>query len=361
MTGPSIQHCRRTEPDLWQAVGVLFEQCPHAFVQQSPAWAEAIAPLGPDRVIFLLAGLDGRPAAALPLYAMDGPAGTIVTSVPQAGPLGGIFVRSGLGAAERDAVYGALLREAEAVARAEGAAVLSIITNPLDDDIALYRRHLAPDLEFENFTQVVRVTEDALTLTGPTATRVRYGPRHGLRARRLGQDEFERWYALHLQRHGELGAPPLPEALLRALVDRLENQGKAFVLGVETAEGALAASGLFVLHKNVCDVFITAMDRAHARLHPNYLLTAQALQECADRGVETLNWQSSAARGNGVYRFKAKWKAIERPYWFVTKLLAPIEPFLALGKERLGQAYPWHYVLPFGLFDQPEATRFRKP
>jgi len=352
-------------PSTWDPVRELFESCPDSYVQQSPDWARAIAPLGPDRAAFALALHAGKPVAALPLYAFDGPAGTIVTSVPQAGPLGGIFCAPDLNATTRDGAYAALLQQTLSWATEQRAALLSIITDPLTDDVDLYRRHLCAELEFENFTQIVRVADvvaqDALTLTGPTATRLRHGPRHGLKARLLSPDEFPRWYALHCRRHSQLGAATLPEKLLRNLVEQLTPLNKAFVLGVETSSGDLVSSGLFVLHRHVCDVFITAMDRDYAKLHPNYLLTAEALLECDRRGVQTLNWQSSAARGNGVYEFKAKWRASERSYWFVSKILGELQPFLALGKTGLSQAYPWHYVLPFGLFDTPGAHHFRKP
>lgn len=365
MKAATVHRVAMTEGAEWDDVRELFAACPDAFIQQSPAWADIVAPLGPDDAFFLVAKIDGRPLAGLPLYCCDGVAGKVVTSVPQAGPLGGIFIHPDATPDERESLYAALCNAARATAEDLGAAILNIITNPLDDDVHRYRRHLAPDFEFENFTQTVGVadivTAGALTLSGPTATRVRHGGRHGLTVRRLAVDEFPRWYALHRRRHAELGAPPLPEALLSGLVHRLEPEGKAIVLGVENADGALVASGLYVLHQRVCDVFITAMDRDHARLHPNYLLTAEALLECARRGVKTFNWQSSAARGNGVYQFKAKWRASERSYWFLTKRLGPIAPFLALGKEGLGQAYPWHYVLPFGLFDHPAQRLFRKP
>ncbi|KAF0224413.1 MAG: hypothetical protein FD176_1169 [Rhodospirillaceae bacterium] len=365
MTVAAVQRVAMTKGAGWDSVGALFAACPDAFIQQSPAWAEIVAPLGPDDAFFLVAAIDGRPLAGLPLYCCDGVAGKVVTSVPQAGPLGGIFVHPDAKPDERESLYAGLCAAALTAATDLGATILTIITNPLDDDADRYRRHLAPDFEFENFTQTVGVADivadGALSLSGPTATRIRHGGRHGLTVRRLAGDEFPRWYALHRRRHAELGAPPLPEALLSGLVRQLEPAGKAFVLGVETPDGGLIASGLYVLHQRVCDVFITAMDRDHARLHPNYLLTAEALLECARRGVETFNWQSSAARGNGVYQFKAKWRATERPYWFLTKALGPLDPFLALGKEGLGQAYPWHYVLPFGRFDAPDARRFRKP
>lgn len=348
-----------------QRYDALFEACPRAFIQQSTWWAEVIAPLGPDRPLFLLAEGEDGAEAGLPLYRFAGPAGAIMTSVPQAGPLGGVFCRDGLTKARRDQAYGVLLSEAAAVAEATGCLALSLITNPLAADAGHYRRHLVPDLEFENFTQWVPVAEvmtkdGTLLMSGGVANRVRRGRREGLCCRRLGLADFAAWYAIHQERHADLGIAPLPELLLRRLLEELEPRGKAFLLGVEHG-GELISGGLFVRHRAVCDVFIMSMRRAAAKLYPNYALTDAALRECAASGSEMLNWQSSASRDSGVYAFKAQWKAREAPYSFVTRLLGDPAPLLALGKAGLAAAYGGHYVLPFGWFDQPETRLFRKP
>src|SRR5262245_5451084 len=130
----------------------LFADCPHAFIQQSTAWAEAIAALGPDQPLFLMAVREGAAVGGLPLYLFQGPAGSILTSVPQAGPLGGVFVRRGEPA---EPVYAALLERAERIAREQRCLAFTVITSPFADDLALYERHLRPDLLLENFTQAV--------------------------------------------------------------------------------------------------------------------------------------------------------------------------------------------------------------
>lgn len=360
MTGTTVTAFSLDDPAGRQRYDALFARCPDAFIQQSTRWAEVIAPLGPDHATFLLAERDGVAVAGLPLYRFDGPAGAVMTSVPQAGPLGGIFAAPELTPDLREDAYAALLAAAVAAARDGRCRTLTLITDPLAGDIGLYRRHLRPDLEFENFTQWVPV-DDVVTdgrMSLPGMGRVRRARIDGLTVRQLPPDDFAEWYDLHVRRHQELGAPPLPRALLHGLMQHLWPRGECFLLGVEH-QGQLVSGGQFVLHRNVCDVFITGMDRRYG--NANYALTAAALEECARRGVAVMNWQSSAARGNGVYLFKAQWRARDVPYFFVTRLLDDPAPLLALGKAGLAAAYPWHYVLPFGLFDQPEARSFRKP
>lgn len=345
----------------------LFESCPHAFVQQSTLWAELIRDIGPDEPIFLLAERDGNPIGGLPLYLYRGGAGSILTSVPQAGPLGGVFVRAGESA---EPVYAALLAEAARLAAAHECIALTLITSPFADDLALYERHLQPDLVFENFTQVVdlgRVIQKGDWILPNNSQRnpgrtIRKAHAAGLTSR-LSEDmgEFERWYASHQRRHTELGLTPLRRDLLERIHTVLRPRGRAFLQIVMAGED-IAAGCMYVHHCDICDAFIMSMHSEHGAQAPNYILMEQALFTMWRRGIRHMNWQSSPRRGDGVYKFKKQWGSEERLYYFVTKLFGSQKRILAIGAEGIRQGYPGHYVVPFGAFESGfTQRRFRKP
>jgi hypothetical protein len=344
----------------------LFADCPRAFIQQSTLWAEAIRGLGPDEPIFLMA-LEGKAIGGLPLYLYRGPAGSVLTSVPQPGPLGGVFVRDGH---EPGPIYAALLREANRIAVDRQCIALTLITNPCADDLALYEHHLSPDLVFENFTQIVPI--DGAVRHGewvlpdnsernPGRT-IRKAKAAGLQAGLVEDHEtFDRWYAVHRRRHGELRLTPLPYELLAAIYAVLGAQGKAFLQLVRSGDEVVAGC-LFIHHRDVCDAYIMSMDSAHAAKAPNYLLVEQALFTMWRRGVRFMNWQSSPRRGDGVYNFKKQWGSEERSYYFVTKTYCKPETLSALGAEGVRRGYPGHYVVPFAAFDAGfTQKRYRKP
>jgi hypothetical protein len=334
----------------------LFESCAQAFIQQSASWAEIIRDLSPDRPIFLLA-LDGdEPVGGLPLYLYESEPGPIITSVPHAGPLGGVFCLPGL---DPDPIYAALLAKADAVARDNRCLALSIITNPMADDIDHYRRHLHPTVTFENFTQVVplevAVRDGQFCLPdnderNPGRT-IRKAEAAGLVPVLATEDQqFEAWYAVHRQRHGELGLQPLSESLLHRIWRDLGRENKAFLQLVMSGE-EIATGCLFIHHRDVCDAFIMSMASKFSKAAPNYLLTKAALLEMARRGIKTFNWQSSARRGDGVYNFKKQWGSREERYFFVTRTYCPDATILALGKEGARRHYPDHFLVPFAAFD----------
>lgn len=339
----------------------LFETCPDALVQQSTSWADVIAPLGPDEPVFLLARLAGEPAAALPLYHFRAEPGAILTSVPQPGPLGGVFTRPGLAEDVRKELYASLLSAALDEARARDCVTLTIITNPFRADVTWYEELLEPDVVFENFTQVVRLDEPP---------RRSGGQRNNLaRARRYGfeievptdGETFDAWYELHVDRQRTIGAAPLDRRLLGGIFDRLVPREQA-VLIVTRHEGKLTSGCLYVGHRDVVDVFAISMDSSYAEHAPNALVADASMEWARRRGARFYNWQSSPSRASGVYNNKRQWGSVELPYAFVTRVLRDRDRLAALDPAVVREHYPGHYLLPFpALADRLAQRRYRKP
>lgn len=338
----------------------VFEQCSTAFIQQSTYWAEVIAEIGPDRPFFLLAHAGTEDLAGLPLYLYQAAPGSILTSVPQAGPLGGVLTREGLSPEQRREAYARLLSSALDLARTHRCLALTVITTFLEDDLRLYVETLEPTYVFENFTQYID-----LTVPGRRSG----GQRNNLaRARKFGftagvctdPAELPRWYELHAARHGELGATPLPYRVFENIFTHLVPRGKA-VLIVARDKGRMAAGSLYVLHRDVMDVFAISMDSAYWEHAPNALTADFSMNWARERGVRIYNWQSSSGRKSGVYVHKSQWGSVEAPYYFVTRLLDDHGALAALGPEGIRAEYPWHYVVPFAVFQEGLAQkRFRK-
>lgn len=347
----------------------LFEECPRAFIQQSTLWAEVIAELGPDEPLFLLCTDAGRDVAGLPLYVFRGPFGAILSSVPQAGPLGGVFCRPGLAREAREAAYAALIEAALAASRERDATALSLITNPFDPDLELVERHMEPDLVLENFTQFVPLDE---IVEGRQLKLRDWQRRSNLsrclkRARAAGFAPLERpdaaafdaWYAIHAERHQEIGARPLPRRLLENIRRVLEPRGKAF-FQVLTSGSEIASGTLFIGHREVLDVFMLSMNSRFAESQPNFLGTELSLFEARERGHTIYNWQSSPGRGSGVHRYKEQWGSQERAYAFVTRLFHR-ERIAGRSADEVRAGYPGHYVAPYAAFlDGFASSRYAK-
>jgi len=346
---------------LRQRYDQLFEACPNAFIQQSTYWAETIAEFGPDQPIFLLAEVDGVAAGGLPLYLFEGPSGNALISVPHPGPLGGVFVRPGLPAEAVEVVYASLLTRALGAAQARQCLTLTLLTNPFEDDLPRYRRHLAPEIIYENFTQFARLPE-IVTADGQICL-PDYGRRsnlsRNLRAARAAgftlkvcetEADLEGLYAVHVQRHQEMEVEPFPVGLIWNIQRELVSRNKARLLLVKEGE-AIASGCIYIYHRAVLDVLRLSRDSRFAHQGPNFLNTEHSLLWGRQQGIQIYNWQSSSQREDGVYRYKQQWGAHETPYYFVTRLLCPPGQLEAIGVERLKADYAGHFVVPYAAFE----------
>ena len=348
----------------------LFEACPAAFIQQSSYWADVIKDLGPDKPIFLLCGDGGKDLGGLPLYLYEHRLGNILTSVPQAGPLGGIFFREGLSEREIDRVYASLLEKAKQLGEENHCLALSIITNPFFQDLALYQCHLSPTYEYENFTQYIPLTE--IIVDGEITLRD-YNRRSNLsrnvrKAKASGfsvglcetDTEWDAWYQVHERRHRELGISPLSPKLFENIRRVLGPRTKAHLLLVKR-EQEIASGCLYIRHCRVMDVFMLSMDAKFADQVPNFLNTEHSLSWARKLGAETYNWQSSPDRASGVFGYKKQWGSAEASYSFVTKLFCRPEEIERIGLETIKREYAWHYVVPFAAFHEGfNKKNFRK-
>ena len=77
-------------------------------------------------------------------------------------------------------------------------------------------------------------------------------------------------------------------------------------------------------------------------------------------GVKDYSWQSSPARGNGVYHYKKQWGATEATYQFLFGLFVPPATLCAMGLETLRREYPLHSIVPYVAAPEFQPVVYRK-
>ncbi|MGQ0732051.1 MAG: GNAT family N-acetyltransferase [Acidobacteriota bacterium] len=128
-----------------------------------------------------------------------------------------------------------------------------------------------------------------------------------------------------------------------------------FDLYVARLDGAvIAALLLFYLGRTV-EYYMPAVDPRWRAQQPLALLVCSAMTDAARRGFNWWNWGGTWTTQTGVYRFKKKWGAIERPYAYYTQLND--ETLRTWPRERILATWPHFFVLPFtALTDQRSAS-----
>ena len=297
----------------------------------------------------------------LPAYRFEGPLGAILTSVPQAGPLGGVAVHP---TTNPEPVYEALLAAYVELGVSESCALATVISNPLWPDVELYLRTLKPDYVLQNSCQVLDL-EDALDASGnlvTASTNLRRNLRKAQSGRlRIDEDQsltnVEEWYEIHTSRHREIGATPLPKGMFTAALQHMVPRDKARFIFVRLADsGEMVAGGFYVCHGRVIDALMPAVRSEYAKLTPNHLLALHSIHWARKRGLRYYNWQASPP-DSGVYRFKRQWGSRDVDYCYLTRITGDAAPFLASTIDEISSAYRWHYVLPFDRIGADAATR----
>lgn len=325
----------------------FLDACPASFAQQTSAWRDVITGIATDEPLFLGCRSEGRLLGVLPGYRFEGPLGAILTSVAQAGPLGGVACLPGVDPAP---IYRSLLTAYADLASQRGCCLASVITNPFWPDHELYAGFDA-DFTLENSCLALDLERDVDEGGFPSA-----GSALGRQLRRAHSAGFaiddeqseanvSAWYAIHAARHAEIGATPLPEEMFQGAFRSAVPKGKARFFFVRD-QGLMVGGGFYLLHNRVIDALMPAVRAEDARRGANYFLAEHTIRWARSRGLRYYNWQASPP-GGGVYRFKRQWGSAAHDYYYLTRITGNADAILKSTPERIREAYPWHYVMPF--------------
>ncbi len=325
----------------------FFGSCPTSFAQQTPGWREVITGIDRDEPATLVCFRDDELVGVLPGFRFEGPLGSILTSVPQAGPLGGVAVRPGV---ESSGVYEALLTAYVELARTSGCALATVIGNPFWPDWGLYARYLEPDYVLENRLHVLDLEKGIADFPRASA----HLRRNLRRADSAGfeiddeqtADNVAAWHRVHARRHREIGVPPLPESLFVGALEHMVPRGKGRFFFVRDKAGRLVGGGLYLHHAQVIDALMPSTETEAARAGASYVLARHSILWARDQGLRLYNWQPSPPDG-GVYRFKQQWGSREAAYPYFTRVTGDATRLLASTPAEIRGAYPGHYLLPF--------------
>lgn len=348
----------------------LFQQCPNAFAQQSVEWSDVVSPLSPDVPYFLVARESSGSEAlgGMPIYLYECEMGRILNSVPHAGPLGGVFCRDELDSPTREKVYTALVEQALQIAKEKQCLSMSLISNPFIDDDPLYEK-LNPSFIFQNFNQAIALPKILDEHDEYQTGKSKYNSHLRKNLKRAKEYEtevawengtdFSDWYDIHLKRHEELNAPPLPKKLLQAILTFMKPTGIGD-LAVAKYQGRVIGGCFYIWHKNIVDYFILSSDSKFFDYRVNYRLVDYGIRIFREKGMQMFNWQSSKP-DSSVYDFKKRWGSRKFSYSLITWIGEGFSRLFEWNLADIRKNFQWHYVAPFAaLQDKALSGTYRK-
>lgn len=268
--------------------------------------------------------------------------GTVINSLPFFGSHGGPF------AAKSSAVIRtALLRALIDLAEGLDAASSTLIENPfhpLNDEEIAASRHTVTDDRIGQFTaiQAGGVVEAALLETFHVKTRnsVRKGLKLSLAVERREDEASWRWMqGVHAKSITSMGGLPKSMAVFNSL---RHSFGSDASLHLGSIDGQTVCGLVSIRYRNTMEYFTPVVVEKWKETQALSALIFRRMTEAAREGCTLWNWGGTWRSQEGVYRFKSRWGAVDRPYRYLNWVRKP--EILSVPVLTLQQAFPYFYI-----------------
>ena len=295
-----------------------------------------------DAEAHYLVAMDGeRVCGALPAFAMrHASLGTVLNSLPYYGSNGGFITD------RRPEVVAALAKAWLELERELGCAAATMISSPFDDAALDGLKATFRDDRIGQVTSLPGGGEEALfALYDETARRnVRKARKSGVAWRvEHGAEALAFLHRTHDENMRGIGGLPKSRAFFDTVPAAIPRDNwRVYV--AEHAGERVAALLVFRFNATV-EYYTPAIVEAARPLQPLALLVHEAMREAAAEGRKWWNWGGTWKDQVGVYRFKRKWGALDKPYHYYTRLAD--QRLLACSKAELLAAFPGFFVVPF--------------
>lgn len=350
------------EPGLEEAYERLVLSVPHSFIYSSLVYRDFLRRLLPAaRDRYLVAMHGDRPVGVLPAFLQrDAEGRGVLNSLPFYGSNGGVLVDPE--APDAPGVWRALLGAFDEVAEGERVAASTLISHPLDESAAVYADCARHDLVDERIGQLSPLPADAADGAGRAAAlmqgfhdnprrAVRKAEKSGIQVHDADDPALLRVLAeLHHENMAAMGGTHKEWPVFQALAGTLR-YGRDYRVYGARADGETVAALMVLFYNNTVEYFVPAT-RAEFRVQqPMSLLIYHAMQEAAARGYRWWNWGGTWTTQAGVYQFKSRWGAVDRPYRYFTRVLDPA--VLGRTPAELLAAFRYFFVVPFSALETP--------
>lgn len=328
---------RPLDPSLERAYEEFLATRADAMVYHSLRYRDYLREITGGIADYCVATDDGEVRGVLPMFYRDGAFGRVQNSLPFYGSHGGVL-------ASDDEAAVLLMNHYSRTARDRGVVASTIVGNPLQSSAAEPPADLR-DSRIGQFTRIAGANADSLMARFHQKTRnmVRKAEKSGVTVS-VDSTAIGFLRETHEENLATLGGIAKPRVFFDAL-PRHFRQGTDYEIYVASHEGRRVAALLLFYFAKTVEYFTPATVNEHRTLQPMSAIIHRAMSDAAARGFELWNWGGTWSSQEGVYRFKSRWDAEDRPYqYFVT---VNDRSILHRRKEELLDAYPYFFVVPF--------------
>lgn len=327
----------------------FLEREPNALLYQSLAYQDLLCGmLASRRETVVARDVAGRIRGVLPMLALDGPWGRVYNSLPFFGSNGGIL-------ADDPEARRALVAWYNSIAQDPGVASCTLITNPLEDGRAGGIVHNCTDYRIGQLSPIAFRADHAANLMArfhyKTRNMVRKAQKGGI-AVAVENGELEFLRITHGENLAALGGTAKPGAFFD-LLPRYFAAERDFRIYTARLDGVLIAALLVFYFNAIAEYYMPVIRKERRETQAMSLLIHTAMTDASRAGCRWWNWGGTGQSQDGVYRFKQRWGTEDRKYLYYVQLNR--RDILRHDRNTVANAYPYFYVLPFGMLQSREA------
>jgi len=276
----------------------------------------------------------------LPLMYIQVDLRRIYNSLPYYGSNGGIV-------ADNDEAYIELLNAYNEIAHSKTTLSSTIITNPLIEQSLSGSAHNYTDCRIGQFTKLSGTRNDWEEMPDRIESSARRNVKKALREGVIAEvdhNQLERLCEMHQENIQAIDGIPKSNGFFK-LVPQYFVPGQDFDLYVAKWDGVIIAGLLVFYFNETVEYFTPAIDSEYRSKQPLSLIIVNAMTEAARRGFKWWNWGGTWPSQVGLYRFKKKWAAIEREYYYYTQLNDC--SILQWPRDKILKTFPNFFIVPF--------------
>jgi hypothetical protein len=146
----------------------------------------------------------------------------------------------------------------------------------------------------------------------------------------------------------DYGIPPKPARCIWQIARKLRHRATVYAA---LLDGEPIAGLIVFWAPQTVSYYLPCIEARYRALHPGTLLVNAACTEAVASRRRYFNFESSPGPDSGVYRYKKAWGSLETGYEIAVGHFCSVEKLRTLGREGIGQLFPYFFVYPFEELD----------
>lgn len=293
--------------------------------------------LGCEQRYWLAIGADGDIEGILPLMKIRaGNGNAVLNSLPFYGSHGGILSRS-------PAAAHMLLEKYTEETQASDVVAATIIEHPFSPSRESFPATFV-DRRISQATAIDMPEEELLSsFDGSTRRNIKKAQRNNI-AVRIDNDAWDFLRATHEDNMRAIGGKPKSPRFFE-IFPQIFRKDADYNIFVAEHDGRYVSALLVLYYRDTVEYFVPVTTHDARPLQPLALIVLRAMVLARSAGYTRWNWGGTWLSQTGVYRFKAKFAAVDREYRYFTLLRD--KSILLQSGASLSESFPGFFVVPY--------------